>query len=297
MKNAILACLAAVLPSLHAGELVPNQVPTEAKWQVHLDLDAFRASETGKAVLGHIESQHGAGLRAFKRMFSVHPLTDLRGITLYGDGKPDHAVALIDGEFNREHLLDIVRAGENHSTTQHAGIPVENWSDKGVFQHAAFPGEQLLVFSRQEELLELALDTIRQPSTSQPDPFFDPAGGRLLFSAKARISGIELPDDAARLLRMADTLRLAATERDGRFALQLGVEAVDGDSADRLRRILDGVVAFGQACEPKLSGLDLQAELNTTGESFNAAISLPVSEWITLMQRVVTEVEAAKQAQ
>ena len=57
----------------------------------------MRGSQTGKTVFARIEADHGAKLRAFKRMFSLHPLADLQGVTLYGDGKPKQAVALING--------------------------------------------------------------------------------------------------------------------------------------------------------------------------------------------------------
>ena len=58
---------------------------------LHADLDAIRSSETGKAVFSRIEADHGAKLRAFKRLFSLHPLNDLQGVkfklrTKYRDG-------------------------------------------------------------------------------------------------------------------------------------------------------------------------------------------------------------------
>ncbi len=95
-RNTIL-CLFALTAPVRAGELAPVEVPSSAEWLLHADLDAMRASETGKAIFAEIESKHGGQLRSFKRMFSIHPVTDLRDVTLYGDGKKDHAVALIDG--------------------------------------------------------------------------------------------------------------------------------------------------------------------------------------------------------
>jgi hypothetical protein len=67
----------------------------------------------------------------------------------------------------------------------------------------------------------------------------------------------------------------------------MAAETADATDADRLRRMLDGMIAFAQAADPKLDGLDLQAEL--TGDparpAMSGKLSLPVAEWITLMAK------------
>jgi len=289
-----LLCLLTLVAPLFAAEIVPSHIPLSAKWQLHADLDAMRASKTGKSIFARLEADHGAKLRAFKRMFSLHPLDDLRGITLFGDGKADHAVALIHGTFNREHIEDVIAAAEGYQSGTHAGFELQHWQDKGVAQHAAFAGENLLVFSRQKALLQEALDVLQARPPAARDPFLDAEGGRPLIAASARLSEIDLPGDEARLVRMARTLRLAAHEHGGRFILRMAVETADPTDADRLRRMLDGVIAFAQATDAKLDGLDLRADL--AGEpgqpALAGAISLPAPEWITLMAKAAAEKQA-----
>lgn len=294
MKTTILSLLALAAP-LFAGEMVPSQIPASAKWLLHADLDAMRGSETGKKVFARIEEDHGAKLRAFKRMFSVHLLTDLRGITLYGDGKPEHAVVLIDGAFNRGHMEDVVKAADAYKESTHAGFTVHTWNDKGKDQHAAFASDRLLVFSHQEDLLKDALDVLKANAPASADPFFSAEGGKPLLAASAKLSEIDMPADAARLVRMAKTLRLAANENGGRFLLRASADTADAKDAERLRRMLDGVVAFAQAGDAKLDGLDLRADFSSaaTPPSLAAALSLPVAEWITLMEKAAAE-EAKK---
>jgi hypothetical protein len=292
MKALFLAFIAVAAP-VPAGEMVPSQIPADAKWFLHADLDAMRGSETGKHVFARIEDEHGARLRAFKRMFSLHPLTDLRGVTLYGDGKPEHAVALIDGTFDRAHIEDVVKAADDHAESVHAGFTIHSWKDKGSKQHAAFAGEGLIVFSRQQELLHDALDVLKASAPAAADPFFTAEGGKPLLAACARLSEVEMPADAARLVRMARTLRVAANENGGRFSLRAHAETGEAKDADRLRRMLDGVIAFAQAGDAKLDGLDLRADLAVTADSpgLGAALSLPVGEWLTLMEKAAAEEE------
>ena len=129
MKNSII-CLFALTSPLLAGELVPAHLPSSTKWMLHVDLDAMRASETGKAVFTRIEAEHGPKLVAFKRMFSLHPLEDLHDVTLDGDGKPDRDVALISGTFDRAHLEDVIKASDDYTATTHAGTTLHAWRDK-----------------------------------------------------------------------------------------------------------------------------------------------------------------------
>ncbi|WP_367872271.1 hypothetical protein [Luteolibacter sp. Populi] len=294
MRNTFLCLLALAAPlPLFGGELAPAEIPASAQWLLHADLDAMRESETGKAVFAEIEAKHGDQLKAFKRMFSLHPITDLHDVTLYGDGKPEHAVALIEGEFEREHMEDVVKAADDYSAGNHDGTTVHSWKDKGTKQYAAFASDHLLVFSRQEELVKLALVTLKSEAAATADPFFNVDGVKPLVSASAHLTGIEMPADAARLLKMASTLRVAISEQGGRFSVRAGAEAPDAQSADRMRRMLDGVVAFAEVADPKLQGLDLECKISPTpGKPGTAiALSLPVGEWLGLMKKAADEMK------
>jgi hypothetical protein len=290
MKSLLLP-LFVILSPLRAAELEPSQVPANAKWQLHADLDAMHGSGTGKTLFALLEAEHGKQFRAFKRMFSLHPLKDLHGVTLYGDGKAGHAVALIHGDFDRAHIEDVVSAADDHGTSTHAGFTVHHWKDKGVAQHAAFASGKLLVFSRQAALLNEALDVLKAGTPVRRDPFFEPDGGRPLIAASALLSEIEMPGDAARLTRMAKTLHLAVHEHEGRFILRMATETRNATDADRLRRMIDGMIAFAQASDAKLDGLDLQIGLENDPDrpAMTGRISLPITEWITLMGKAAAE--------
>jgi hypothetical protein len=293
MRNTILSllALAAAATPLRAGELVPAEIPASAQWLLHADLDGMRNSETGKAIFAEIEAKHGDQLRAFKRMFSLHPVNDLHDLTLYGDGKPDRAVVLIEGDFNREHMEDVVKAADDYTAGNHDGITIHGWKDKGTQQYAAFAKDNLLVFSRQEDLLKLALETLKNGSATTADAFFNADGAKPLVCASAHLTGIDLPPDAAHLVKLASTLRVAVSEHDGRFNVRAGADASDAKSADRMRRMLDGVVALAQV-DPKLQGLDLECKI--TGSQggkpgTTISLSLPVGEWLGVMKKAVEE--------
>jgi hypothetical protein len=286
----MMAALAVSAP-LPAGELEPGKIPASARWMLHADLDAMRESWTGRAVFDRIEGDHGAQLRAFNRMFGLHPLKDLAGLTLFGDGQPDQAVALISGKFDREHLEDVVAAADGYAMARHADFTIHTWRDGGVLQHAAFADDGLLVFSRQERSLKQALDTLRAEPAPPREPAFAAAEGRPLIDARALLSAMELPGDHARVLRMMRNLGVSAAEQDGRFSITMTAEAEDRGIADRMRRMVDGAIAFAEMGDPRLEGLDLRAELGLSEDEpvMSATVSLPVNEWLGLLDKAAAE--------
>lgn len=285
MQTTILLLLAPAAV-LTAGELVPAQIPATAKWVLHADLEGMRASETGKAVFAQIEKEHGAKLRALKRMFSFHPLNDLRDLTLCGDGKPEHAVMLLDGTFDRAHIEDVLRGADRHSEVPYAGLTIHTWDDQGTLQHAAFASSGLIAFSRQDNLLREELDVLTDKAPAASNPILPNPGSKPLITIGAQLADLPLPADSARILHTAETLTLSACETGGRFSIQLEAVTPDALQADRLRRILDGVVALAEAGNPELTSGGFRFDLNETAKpGVTAVVSLPVGEWLQLMKK------------
>ena len=106
-----------------------------------------------------------------------------------------------------------------------------------------------------------------------------------MIAAVAKLGEIELPPDASKILRLAGVLRIAASEDDSRFSIQMGADSKDAKHANRLRRLLDGVLALAEAGNPKLSDSDFQSEVTATRETpgVNVALSLPVRDWLEIL--------------
>ncbi|MEO5917802.1 MAG: hypothetical protein ABIS50_26455 [Luteolibacter sp.] len=285
MKNQIL-CLIALTAPLSAAELVASQVPASAKWTLHLDMDAMRESETGKAIFARIEADHGAKLQGLKRISSVHLINDLNDITLLGDGKPEHAVALIHGTFDQGHMVDVVKASDDYSEENYNGFTIRSWKDKEQTQHAAFASDGLLVFSRQDDSLKQELDVLKTNAPATADPIFSSSGGKPLIAATANLGETELPPDASKILRLASVLRIAATENNGRFSIHMGAESKDNRHANRLRRVLDGILALAEAGNATLGNVDFQSEVTATQNQpgVNVALSVPIPAWLQIMK-------------
>lgn len=287
MKHLILSLILASAAPLPGGGLNPAQVPASAKWRVHFDLEAMRDSESGRAVIGGLEAEHAEGFGSFTELFRFRIFSDVRGITLYGDGLPDHAVLLVDGRFDRAHIEGVLKHAEGYSVADHGTVAVHSWLDKDVRQHAALPSDALLVFSHQEDLLRQGLDALaRNVAAEETDPFLAAGGRRPLVVAAAELSEIEITGDEARVLRLSRSIRLTADERDGRFTLRGRIGTANVADADRLRRMIDGLIAMLEVGDPKFETLDLRAGLEVTRESpgLEVELSLPSGEWIAMLR-------------
>ncbi|OGV66846.1 MAG: hypothetical protein A3K18_30365 [Lentisphaerae bacterium RIFOXYA12_64_32] len=122
MKESLLR--ASVLMSLlmacavSAGPLLPAKVPAGAKWIVHVDMELFLKAKFGQAVFQ--QSPQGTPVSLPKEMQSLlanQKPSDLRGLTLFGDGvSQENIVAIIDVAYNQEVLVAKLKERPGYTT-------------------------------------------------------------------------------------------------------------------------------------------------------------------------------------
>lgn len=289
MKHLILPIL--LIATAHAGEFDPARVSPDAKWWLHADLDTVRGTEVGKRIVSEIEARKGDQLNALKLMFSVNPLTDLGGITLYGNGKKDQAVALIDGRFERDHLEGLLKAADDYRSGTHADFTVHSWTDKKEDgekeQHAAFVREDLIVFSERKSLLFKALDVIKSGAGMEMDPFVEAGSATPFLVGEARLSEVEMDEDESKLLRKADTLRVALAEAGDRMEGRMQVEVGKASDGKLLSKVLDGIMALASLTDDRLSdaGFNSEVRADAGGSTVNCTISVTSAGMISIMEK------------
>lgn len=284
MKPHLLLLFALPAPAF-AAELVPARIPATAKWQLHLDLDAARTSEIGKLIFSQIETEHGAKLQGLKRISGVHLLDDVHDVTFFGDGKPEHAVVLLNANFDKGHLVDVVKAADGYHAEVHGGITIHEWTDKDEPQFAAFASDQLLVFSRQGPAVKEELDLLQSPPVSGAAALANTAPP--LMSASANLSEIELPEDVSKILKLATKVKVSATEAKGRFGLQVEAASQDAEHAKRLVRMIDGLIALAESGEVANQPASLQSDVQVTVDQ--PGVVLSISAPVDMTARLLRE--------
>lgn len=272
---------------LSAGEFRPELVAPDAKWWLHADLAAAKQTAPGQRMVEAIEAKHGDQLNALKLMFSVNPMTDLNGITLFGDGRKDMAVAVIDGRFNRDHLEGIVKAADDYERHTHGAFTVHSWEDKGKRQHAAFASGKLLVFSHDKGLLHQALDVMTSGKGLPSDGFTTTNSATPFVVGSAHLSEVEMDEDESKLLRKAETIKIALHESNERMEARMLLEAGDPRDGQRFKRVMEGFVALFELSDAIGNPNDMTFTVNTSngGRIVNSSMSMPSTMMVDWMEQ------------
>lgn len=263
-------CLAAVPAS--GGPLHKNEISPAANWMAHADVEAFRNSGLGKLVLGELQAQGlEEKLQVVAAGFSFHPLKDVRGVTLYGKGKDrSNAVVIIDGQFDPERLVSVVRANAQYQEIPYQGVTLHRWLNeekKGdqtttAMMYGCIHGGRQIVVSAGLEALKGAVDTLKGPAGGAPSPLLGqiPESGKGVFLqiVATGLGEIVGEDPQAAVLKQANLLTLTAGQPAENLAIDLNLRGESAEVADTMVQMFQGLVAaltMASQDQPKLGEL------------------------------------------
>lgn len=281
--------LLAAVPAL-AGPLVIEQVSGGANWVVHANQQQFKKTQTGQLIrkemvnLGIEEN-----LSNFAMIFSFHPLDDVRDVTIYGTGKDrEKAVVLIDGFFDKERILTILRMNPQYKEITYGDIVLHEWFDENQkdpnqMMYGSFYKDDLIVMGAGLEAVKLAVDVLKGSAENAAGGIFNQAAlnakGAFFQAAGKRVGEMveQDQDPQAAVLKETDQLGLAIGEIEGKFYIDLGLTAKSEEAAQAITNILDGIIAFvslPNEDQPKLAELakkvKVSCEKNTVQVHFES---------------------------
>jgi hypothetical protein len=289
MKKLLMVIVTSVLvlegPVL-AGPLALEQVSGTASWVVHANQQQFRKTKTGQLVrtemvnLGLEEN-----LTNFATIFSFHPLDDVRDVTLYGTGKDrKKAVVLIDGFFDKEKILALLRMNPEYKDSKYGDIVLYQWIDENQkdpnnkTMYGCFYSNDLIVMSAGMDAVKNAVDVLKGSAKNATGGIFNQAALNVkgaFFQATGRRIGEMVGDDPnAAALKQTDQLGLAIGEVGDKFYVELSLTAKSEEAAKAITQILEGIIAFASLPneqQPKLE--ELAKKVKVTCELNNVYIS------------------------
>ena len=161
-----------------AAPLESKNVAADAKWVVHVDVDAVRDSHVVQKAFEtcpFLKDDSGKHFDMIRDKMGVDLRKDLHGITLYGrDTDKTHAVAIVFATVNQKLLLDKAEKATDHKVTKHGEIDIHSWTQKhGEKTHpaaGAFYKPDVLVFAASAEGVAAAIDVLDGKSAGITDP-------------------------------------------------------------------------------------------------------------------------------
>ncbi|MDH4240629.1 MAG: hypothetical protein OEW48_13800, partial [Phycisphaerae bacterium] len=234
-----------------------SQVSGSANWVVHANQQQFRKTQTGQLIrtemvnLGLEEN-----LTNFAQIFSFHPIDDVRDVTVYGNGKDrEKAVVLIDGIFDKEKILSLLRMNPEYKDIKYGKIVLHQWLDENQkdpnnkMMYGCFYRNDLIIMGAGLEAVKLAVDVLNgsaknaagnifnQPALDAKGAFFQAVGMRI----GEMVAG---EDPQAAALKQSDQLGIAIGENEGKFYIDVGLIAKSEEAAQAITKMLDGIIAF-----------------------------------------------------
>ncbi|MGB2809229.1 MAG: hypothetical protein WBC22_15915 [Sedimentisphaerales bacterium] len=279
MKKLLMVIVTSVLVAegpVLAGPLVMSQVSGSASWVVHANQQQFKKTQTGQLIrkemvnLGIEEN-----LSNFAMIFSFHPLDDVRDVTIYGTGKDrEKAVVLIDGFFDKERILSLLRTNPQYKEIKYGDVVVYQWFDENQkdpnqMMYGCFYKDDLIVMGSGLEPVKQAVDVLKGKAKSAASDIFSKtaldAKGAFFQVAGNSVGEMVGQDPGAAALKQSDQLGLAVGEVDGAFFIELGLTAVSEEAAQAITQILEGILAFASLPneeQPNLAELVKKVKIN-----------------------------------
>jgi len=280
---AVALAWAAVAP---AAPLDLARVAADAKWLMHLDMDAARESIVLERAWERMVKMHPQAEQMMKMgagMLGMDPRKDLRDVTMYGaDTDKRNGVMVVRAKVNREMLERMVEKAPDHQTMEHNDHVLHAWTHKGWKGRkgekvvGAFQKDDVLVFARTPDRVKAALDVLDgDAATADRD---GPLGGRVRPGSilVARAAAVD-PDTKCPVLRQGRAFRVALGENDGASLYRARLDMKSPEAADQAEDVVEGLAAVArlrwgdEAAAMKLvDGLETKTEGATCMISWDA---------------------------
>ena len=257
MKNVLVLLLALAAAGLQAGPVNPVHVSSEARWLVHLDLEAFRSSKLGGYIMREIvdkkiaqvpPGEAGVDLVALSRKIS--------GLTAYGadfESRSGRGALVVSTDAEAIKVLEGMVAAE---MLRKPDGPVKRTQEKPYPMYqlksdvfAGLPGRGLVIFAKTRDQVEKAAQvaagtkpSLKGTSTFQGLPA-TPRGTFLSAMAESFNQMAAIPPQA-RVLQMAESGRLVLGESADNLTLNLALRARTAEAGTQMRQLVEGLMAL-----------------------------------------------------
>jgi hypothetical protein len=289
-----------------AGPFDAKQVPADAKWGAHLDVDALMASSSMKKVQAQIMKEHPdaeSALAMIRTLWRFDPRTDLHGITVFGTQlKKDTGVAIVHAKVDQKFLLEMVKLAPEYQASTHGKFDLHSWKHGKKRENAAFFKPDVMVFGGSPDELKAALDVLdgTKPSLAQKTEGhpMDIPPGTILAAGVHGLSESDLPCESP-LLKQADAAMVFAGEREGNVFVQGVLKVKQDDVAAKIENVAKGILAFASLAkldDPDATKLIDAVKVRLSDKAVSIDAQAPVDALWAQIQKEHAKQKAEKKA-
>jgi hypothetical protein len=261
-----LPCLALALlvlppPTFGADKLDKRRVGSDARWLLHVDVQAVIGSTLFQLVREHHEMQEDFEMDELEELrteFGIDPFEDILSVTLWGTGKSEsEAVMVVETTAAIEGLLPRLSEVDGYRPIQVGTYAVHSFGegedgDERVFAYvheARGAAGRTVVLAHDKEMLVRGIDTLvgHSPSLAQaanPALRVSNEEGSMVLLAADGIQELAHMDPTSQVARLAQSVVFELGERQEAIFARLVIQAEDEAKARQISDVLRGVVAL-----------------------------------------------------
>ena len=301
MKHSLVALTLSLSFALgtSAGPIAKQQVPPDASWVAHLDLDRVQKSQLGKTLIRSFIEPKAKELSAAMNQLIGLPLDlhKLHSVTAYGrKGGPEpeaDAVLLIQSDLPVQTALETALTKLKGNPEAAKQIPLQRVESDGfeLFSlhgegYLALPASNLVVLGKSKTTVAQALSQLKTPSAKPSDSklLADSAGAETslawLAATGAVTDGFDLPPQAA-LLKQTEGVRLSLSESTDNLLAQLTFKTKTVEVVEQLHQALQGILTLatlGTAEDPRMQGFLKGIRIERRQQDVEVGLRFPLAE-------------------
>ncbi len=293
-----------------ADPLDPRQVPAEAKWLIHVDMDAARPTKTWDALYTRLinDDMFQQKVGQIEQLTNMQFPRDVHDITIYGREAGDEAgVVVLHGNIDRNRTLGFLQLNETYSEKAYGERRIVAWQDQEKKLYAAFFNESTVVVGRSEANIQAGLDVMDSKIESiKAGPLG--AGSKpqmLAYVAVRELSRWKQKAGEAQspVVKQIQGGWLSLNETDGNAVLHASLSADNSEVADQLQTILRGIKAMvslagsGENADPRArtaASLLKTVEIAKAGDTVAVDCTISMEQVKDLISKLPIDADAAK---
>lgn len=265
-----------------AAPLNPSHVPADAKWVIHIDLEALTDTALAEQVRQNRPEMVKLVRQWFQNRYGIDPREDLIGVTMFSDSYESHTGAMIlKAGYDREKVAAELKNNPN--------VQAESWENQTIYmvtkprlgarlndsnrgeeaaprqrreprqnEAGANPtksaiillDDQTAVFASSADRAKAVVGLLQGGSPSlegkESGLLKELAEGAILYGAAVDLKQIAQHEGIFPILRQHEQIYLSVGEKEGEVFRNLTLVAQSEDVAEQMKKSLEGAVAFGK---------------------------------------------------
>jgi hypothetical protein len=288
-----------------ADALNKQHVSADAKWLVHVDCDYLRQTKVGEFLFNRFLAPKIAEVGASFKLDASNLVQRISSLTAYGTdfkkGPDANGVLLINSDAETQKALEGLLVAQMLADTNG---PVQKISEADAPALYSFGGQVFIapqkggpiVISKAEDQVETARELLagkgQSLAASKNLQTLAPASDSFFFVAAAE--ALELPKlpAEAKILQMAEGVRVALGEKAERVFLDLGLRAKTSEVTKEIQQVIEGMVALvkiSQAENTELMDLAKSTKVTSSNQLVSLNIEYPANKVIARLNEELSD--------